>query len=116
MAEVVTRQEIIELLNSWRAGKLDAQYVYDWANQRYATEHWNAEDDIVNEVLSELDILDINLITTDDIPVFMEVLALPPGQVDDATVRLKDHASTFNLEARKQQCRKDPFYAWLLNE
>jgi len=116
MAEVVTRQEIIDLLNSWRAGKRDAQSVYDWANERYATERWNTEDDIVNEVLSELDILDINLTTTDDIPVFLEVLALPPGQVYEATCRLKAHASTFSLEARKQQCRKDPFYAWLLNE
>jgi hypothetical protein len=116
MPQVVTRQEIIELLNSWQAGKLDAQFVYDWANERYSTEHWSAEDDIVNEVLSELDILDINLTTTDDIPVFLEVLALPPEKVSEATGRLKAHASTFNLEARKQQCRGNPFYAWLLNE
>jgi len=116
MEQVVTRKELIELLNSWQVGKLNAQFVYDWANERYSTEHWEAEDDIVKEVLSELDILDINLITTDDIPVFLEVLALPPNQVDEATGRLKAHASTFNLEARKQQCRKDPFYVWLLNE
>ncbi|WLT30419.1 hypothetical protein [Geothrix sp. PMB-07] len=116
MPDLVTRQEIVELLNSWQAGKLNAQSVYDWANERYSTEHWNVEDEIVNEVLSELDILDINLITTDDIPVFLKVLALPPAQIDSAIAILKAHSLTFSIEARKQQCRKDPFYAWLLNE
>jgi len=116
MPQVVTRQELVVLLNSWLVGKLNAQSVYDWANERYSTEHWRAEDDIVNEVLAELDILDINLITIDDIPVFLEVLALPHDQLDEATCRLKAHASSFDLGARKQQCRKDPFYAWLFNE
>ena len=46
------------------------QQVYDWATERFGLEQNDSGDPVVNEILVHLDIMDVNLITPDDIPIF----------------------------------------------
>jgi hypothetical protein len=53
--------------------------VHEWAEARFATDARECEDDVANEVLGALDVLDMNLLTREDVPVLQAMLDLPPG-------------------------------------
>ena len=82
MAKIITRQDLIELLEKWSKGELDAENVHSWAlsiyfNDNYEKNDWEGDDSVTNEVLGHLDMLDMNFVTTDDIPALIEFLKTP---------------------------------------
>ena len=85
--------------------------VHAWAEARYAVQSFETEDEIVNEVLAALDLLDINLTTTDDIPTFLRVLEFSVANKEQAFEMLAEYAESIDLESRKARCSMDPFYA-----
>jgi hypothetical protein len=111
MANVVSRNELRGLLDEWSRGNQTAAQVHDWAEARYAVDAWSCEDDVVNEVLAELDTLDMNLLTSEDIPVLNAMLELPRGQATLAHDLLKSHFAKVSLDARKKELAADPTYA-----
>ncbi len=110
MTKIVTRQEIRELLARWQKGDLSHQSVYDWANERYDNNRWDPEDEIVDYVLRELYSLHMNLMTSEDIPHFLKLLAIPRGQIGTATALNRDYGRTINLNSRRLALAKDPLY------
>jgi hypothetical protein len=111
MPNVVSRSDLRRLLDEWSRGRQTAAQVHDWAEARFAVNAWSCEDDIANEVLAELDTLDMNLLTTEDIPVLLAMLNLPRGQASLAHDQLRAHFAEISLDARKKELSVDPVYA-----
>ncbi len=109
---LVSRDEVRRILLRWKSDELSEQQVYDWANDRWAVEEVLPEDDVVAEILSSLDILDINQITKDDVPAFIEALAIL--DVEEALGRLDAYFRTIDFDRRTQDLRRVPFYARVL--
>jgi hypothetical protein len=111
MSGVVTRGDLRGLLEDWQSGKRTAAEVHDWAEARYAVNAWDPEDEVTNEVLAALDMLDMNLLTTDDVPILQAMLQLPPDQAERAAELLDAHFQEINLDDRKNSLAGDPTYA-----
>lgn len=107
---VIRRDEIIQILKKWLCGELAAREVHDWATDRYAVSGYEAEDEIVTEVLSALDILDINLTTVQDVPMLLEAVSLPVDRYDEVSNLLHHQWESISLDERRRICRNDPFY------
>ncbi len=110
MSETVHKAEVQNVLALWQAGTLTGQQVYDWANDRFATERFEAEDEVTNEVLAELDTLDMNLTTTEDIPYLMQLLAIPIDRMDLVVSLQAKHAKSIDIKARQKALSADPLY------
>jgi hypothetical protein len=111
MSATVTRGELRALLEDWRSGKRTSEEVHDWAEARYAVDAWDCEDDVTNEVLAALDVLDMNLLTRDDVPVLQAMLQLLPGQAARAAELLDGHFQEVNLDDRKKSLASEATYA-----
>lgn len=98
------------MLLQWQAGDITHRAVFDWANERYGSRHWDSEDEIVEQVLLELYSLDMNLTTTEDVPHLLALLEVPRGQIGTAKALQRDHARSVSLQARRAALAKDPLY------
>ena len=110
MAKVITREEIRELLQRWQAGECSHKFVYDWAGERYGSKRWDTEDEIVDQVLTELFTLDMNLTTAEDVPHLLAVLTIPQGQIGTAMALIREYTRTIDLKSRRLNLAKDPLY------
>ncbi|HJW71888.1 MAG TPA: hypothetical protein VJ486_03460 [Geothrix sp.] len=108
---IVSRKDLRLLLTRWQSGEVAAPEVHQWAEDRFATDIWVPEDDVVNEVLGTLDMLDINLVIVEDIPVLLQALEMGPGLVDDVARLLEDHWKVIPMLQRAKTLVTDPLYA-----
>jgi hypothetical protein len=111
MPNVLTRRDLRQMLVEWSDGRQTAAQVHGWAEARFAVDAWDCEDDVVNEVLAELDTLNMNLLTTEDIPTLYAMLDLSRGQARIAHDLMKSHFAKVSLDFRKKQLAADPTYA-----
>ena len=111
MITTITRAEVRAVLEAWQRDELTARTVHDWAQDRYAASAFEAEDDVVNEVLAKLDTLDINLITTADAPALLTALGQPPAKAQASIAALERYFDSVDIAARMIQCAADPLYA-----
>ena len=109
---IISRAEVRLILVAWQRGELTHEQVYDWANDRWAVEGIEPADEVVAEILSSLDILDINQIVTDDVPIFLEAL----GTQDESAAlgRIGEYFEKIDFAARTENLRTVPFYARVL--
>jgi hypothetical protein len=110
MSKIITRQEIRELLQRWQVGDLSHKFVYDWANERYSSRRWDTEDEIVDQVLTELYSLDMNLTTAEDVPHLLNLLTIPQGQIGTAMALIREYTRSIDLKSRRLTLAKDPLY------
>jgi hypothetical protein len=108
---LVFRTDLRELLESWQLGLTNAKDVHTWAELRYAVDEWKPEDTVVNELVACLDTLDMNLITPDDVPVFLAALKIPLGRSVEAINAMNRHLESIDIKSRKAALRDDPLYA-----
>ncbi len=113
----VSRQDIIDLLESWQRGDISASDVYDWAENHYWPGHlecedWEGEDDnsVTVAVLSSLDLLPMNLMLQEDIPIYLEFLKTPAGEFKRGYTKWRNSIDSINYEKRKMDLSWDPFY------
>jgi predicted RNA methylase len=111
MSGLVTRDDLRTVLEDWESGKRMAGEVHEWAEARYAVSAWDCEDDVANEVLAALEMLDMNLLTRDDVPVLRAMLELPTEQATRAAELLDAHFQVVNLDDRKKTLASEPIYA-----
>lgn len=71
MAQIIEREDLRKIMHKWQAAQLTSKQVHEWANNRYARDTWDAEDEITNEILSRLDMLDMNLLVPEDVPALL---------------------------------------------
>ncbi len=117
MARAMTRGEIAEVLRRWQAGQLTAEQVHTWADDLYFPGHLEFDDregedegSVANEVLSSLSMLDMNLVTAADVPIYLEFLSTPPGQFADGYRRFVEAMDRIDREERRRSLSQTPPY------
>ena len=95
---VITAAIVESRLREWQAGRVTAAQIHEWAENTYAVSAWEPESDSVNEVLAQLDMLDMNLVTPDDIPALIAAL-----RSDDFEALIADHFATVDFLGRRTQ-------------
>ena len=109
MPKLVTARDIDAVLVHWSSHELSASEVHNWAEARFATDSWEPENEVVNEVLGHLDRLDMNLVVVEDIPLLRE--ALLARNEEDANRLIERSYAITPLDARKLMCAGKQIYA-----
>ncbi len=104
------RTDLRNVLVQWQSGILEPKEVLEWAEDRYESEDLQSADEAALSILTLLDSLHVNLITLEDVPVFLQMLDLPPEKGEEALQLLERHSKSFDLEARKKEYRNHPLY------
>ncbi|MBZ0134943.1 MAG: hypothetical protein K8I27_01055 [Planctomycetes bacterium] len=97
------RKEIRRVFGEWEAGRITCQGVQHWAS---ATSTEGA-DVYATKIVQHLRGLGEYLITTDDIPVYLKGLELPPHE---GVTHLEHEGTVFDVKARATDLKDDPFY------
>ena len=111
MAQIIEREDLRKILHKWQAAQLTSKQVHEWANNRFATDAWDAEDEITNEILSRLDMLDMNLLVPEDVPTLLQALSFENGLLADALQFLESYEANIDIRERKQRYANNPLYA-----
>ena len=115
MRKVVSRGEVIDVLQKWLKGEVDEEELYRWAGSRYSVSDYDVEDreeddSITNEVLGHLDMMDMNLVVKEDIPAMIEFLNTPKGKFNEGYSQWARYTKSINYKQRKEKLRHNPFY------
>jgi hypothetical protein len=108
----VTRKELKNILLDWQAGALGPLEVLEWAEEHSCPE--SLGDKVVAEILNNLDVLHLNLITVEDIPAFLRALGTSPEKAHEGLDILKKHDDSVDWEARKEKYKGHPIYGPML--
>lgn len=110
------RNRITTLLNQWRDGIIDERQVHEqaeeWLEQLSELPSYPEENprSIPLEVLVQLDALNHQLITRDDIPTIHTFLKTPPGQEAIGWALWRKYWDDLDLEHRKEELKNNPYY------
>ena len=102
----ITASDIEHVLGQWASCKLSESQVHAWAEDRFCTSTYEAESEVVNEVLSRLDTMNMDLTMAEDIPALIAAL-----HSTDFISILAEHDARINIEERKLKLRQIPLYA-----
>ncbi len=94
---------LADLLRRWQSGAVGPAEVKRWAEEQPATRDL---PDPLREVLAALDLLEVHLLTVEDVPALLALAAGGEGAV--ATWRA--YRDAIDLDARSKKLRKIPFY------
>ena len=97
------RKEIRRVFDEWQAARMTCQAVQHWAS---ATSTEGA-DVYARKVVMHLRGLGEYLITTDDIPVYLQGMELEP---EKGVEHLENEGAIFDAKARATDLKDDPFY------
>lgn len=109
MNPVVSRAEVASALSKWQTGALSNDQIHAWANERFAVDAWDAEDCAVNEVLAQLDMMDMNLVTVEDVSALLS--ALEETSAEGAARIFATYSNTIDLASCKLRLKNEPFYS-----
>ena len=116
--EPTEREVVRELLLRWRSGSLDERAVHEAAErlwEKFGEEPpaYPKEDprSIVLEVVSQLEVLNVQLITRDDIPALLEFLDSPVGSEGAAWARWTRYWDQLDFGRRLEELAANPYYA-----
>ncbi len=114
---LITRADIIAILDQWQNGSLTASQVHTWAEDRYAPgwtefDDWEgeAEESVANTVLAYLDMRDMNLVLPEDIPIYLQFLATPSGHFHEGARLWWAALSRIDYKDRRKALRAIPPY------
>ena len=114
----VSRESLRALLYRWRSGAIKERVVYEEAEELYeryggaasAFDHSDARS-IAFEVVSQLEVLDVQLITRADIPAFIEFLETPSGSEGAGWTRWQQYWDDVDFAKRLVELVNNPYYA-----
>ena len=109
MSQTLFRADVASILSQWKTGLLTNAQVHDWATDRFAVDAWDSEDGAVNEGLGRLDMMDMNLVTVEDVPVLLA--ALGKESAEGAAQAIDAYQDAVDLAARKRRLADDPLYS-----
>ena len=112
----INRELVRELLDRWASGRLNARQVHEHAEQLWESleQHQFPREDcrsIAAEVLSQLDILNHQLITAEDIPAMLQFLETPTGEELQAWDRWERYWDELDMDQRIESLKDDPYYS-----
>lgn len=104
------------LLGRWRAGEVDERFVHEEAERLWdANDQWPQYEEsdprsIALEVLSQLEVLNHQLITPEDIPAILDFLETPPGEEEAAWEKWRAHWKSVDYQERRAALASTPYY------
>jgi len=109
------REVLRDLLRRWASGQLSEQEVHEEAESLWESEEWAEVDEsddrsIPIEVLSQLDVMNHQLLTTEDIPALGEFLNTPPGEAVEGWRRWRRYWAGVDMPARRRELAENVFY------
>jgi hypothetical protein len=109
------RSILRSLLLQWEARKLTEKDVHEAAEGLWESHEWpeysEADDrSIAIEVLSQLEILNHQLITTEDVPALLGFLDTTPGQAARGWIQWRQYWDGIDLEQRRRELATNPYY------
>jgi hypothetical protein len=115
---ILTREEVAKMLRDWAEGRVTAREVHNWAEELFPGsedveyEDWDENDDnsVISAVLGELDMLDMNLRTAEDVPIYLDFLATPPGGYAAGAAEYYRRLDAIDLESRRKLLWDDLLY------
>jgi hypothetical protein len=116
MTEIITRNQLKDLLVQWLNGELTEEQLHEWAENKYLNNDvdysdWEDDDNsVTNETLAALDQMDMNLMTKEDIKYYIDFLETPPGQFGEGLKKLEDKMKSINYSLRQKALSETPFY------
>jgi hypothetical protein len=118
MSEDVEAVHILQMLNRWAQGDIDEQQVhidaevmFEKLQDKVSKPSENTHLSIVYEILSQLSILNYQLITRDDIPVILQFLNTPLGQEYVGWDRWRSYWNNLDMKQRRRHLAANPYYA-----
>ena len=112
----IERGELQALVESWQGGALSEREVHERAETMLdevgELPHYPESDprSIAAEVLLQLDVLNHQLITKEDIPAIKAFLETRPGQESSAWAEWRSYWMQLDLESRRQELESNPYY------
>jgi hypothetical protein len=119
--QILMRRELAGILRQWADGELSAEQVHEWASSRdmnFANDEidmddWEGEgpDSVAHEVLVALDMLDMNLMLVEDIPIYLEFLNTPIDHFNEGYRKWNTALESIDYKVRQQSLKEIPLYA-----
>jgi 23S rRNA A2030 N6-methylase RlmJ len=117
MRKIIKRKDLKEKLLQWQQGEITAHELNDWAGENYPNDEIEYEDwddaesnSVTNEVLAALDMMDMNLMTPEDVPAFLNFLETDPVSFEDGYEKLQSYLKQIDIKKRSAVLAVDPFY------
>lgn len=114
----VSRSEILEQLGRWGAGKLSPVDMHKWAADLLSSGELEFDDvegpqafSAAKETMSELEMLDMNMVIQDDIPIFVEFLNAPAGGFEAGYINFVATLQQIDRKARSKKLKTIEPYA-----
>jgi hypothetical protein len=115
--EPVSREELRSLLDRWQTGAINERTVHETAEElwaRYGEAPVYPKEDprsIALEVVSQLEVLNYQLITPVDVPAFLEFLGAPAGRELAAWERWTSYWDGIDYQRRAVELADKSYYA-----
>ena len=103
-------------LQRWRSNEMDEREVHEEA-ERLLDEHgwieYHEDDDrsVVMEVLSQLAILNRQLVTREDIPAMLGFLDTSPGEASKGWQTWRRYWNSLDYKKRREELKQNPYYS-----
>jgi hypothetical protein len=117
MNNIIRRQDLKEKLLQWQEGQITAHELNNWAGENYPNddveyEDWDEAEEysVANEVLAALDMMDMNLMTPEDVPAYLDFLETPPAMFDEGYKKLQKYLEQIDIKRRAAALVADSFY------
>ena len=115
MTSTLDRHLLRSLVMQWQRGEITERDVHERAEHLWDQRDWpdyptSDARSIAIEVLAQLDILNHQLITVEDVPAIVDFLNTPPGSEEDAWEQWQRYWDNVDLDKRKQALRGHPSY------
>jgi hypothetical protein len=116
VAEAEIRDVLRSLLLNWADGSLNEQQVHNAAEQLWEGGNWPEYDrtddrSVAIEVLLHLDVLNHQLITSQDVPAMLEFLDSPSDQTREAWAGWEEYWKSIDWTARETELASNPYYS-----
>ena len=112
---ILKREEVVQKLKDWQANRTSSEDLLHWADSLYPSddvdyEDWEGDDSVTCEVMAALDLLDVNLSTSEDAPIYIEFLSTPIGHFQIGYAKYKYALDQIDHDARRAQLSDVPLY------
>lgn len=118
MSEPDELLETRRILNKWRRGEIDEQQIhmltermFEDLQDRIRRPPEDNHMSILYEVLSQLSILNYQLITSDDIPAFLRFLETPEGKEGEGWYEWRKYWENIDFRRRRKVLADNSYYS-----
>ena len=113
---MIDRSEIREVLLQWQRGDISERDVHEQMEALWERREWPELPDIDDESIAiqavmKLDGLNVEWITRDDIPAFLDFLGTALGRAPEGWAQWRRYWDSVDMTQRQEQLRDNTYYS-----